>query len=59
MESTIILTNTKMASEPPVEEIVVAVSLMADTDTNSGVVEQRYDNTNDEDDDDIDVIIHC
>ena len=29
---------------------------MMDTETNSGVVEQYHDNTNDEDDDDIDVI---
>ena len=56
MESTIILTNTKTASEPPVEEVLVAVSLMTDTETNSGVTEQSHNNVNDEDDNDVDVI---
>ena len=48
-------TNTTTASEPPVEEVRVAISSMIDTETNSGVMEQCHNTTNDEDDDDVDV----
>ena len=56
IESTIILTNITMASEPPVEEVLVALSLTADTKTKSGVMEQHQNTMNDEDEDNVDVI---
>ena len=37
MGSTIILTNTTIASESPVEEILVAISSMMDTKTNGAM----------------------
>ena len=56
IESTIELTNTTMASEPPVEEVLAGTSMMTDIETNSGVMVQCHDTMNNEDDDVIDII---
>ena len=42
--------------ELPVEDVLVAILLMMDNETNSGVMEQCHDNMNDEDCEDIDVV---
>ena len=58
LESAIVHTDRKTTSEPPVEEVLVAVSLITDTETYSGMMEQWQENVNinDDDDDEIDLI---
>ena len=44
-------------TEPPIE-VLATISLMTDTKSISGVMEQCHDTTNSDDNDDIDVITH-
>ena len=41
MESAIVCTNMKTTSEPPVDEVLVALSSMTVTETNSGGTKQK------------------
>ena len=48
----------KATSEHPVDEVLVALSSITDTETDSGAMEQWQDkgNINDDDKDDIDIV---
>ena len=51
MESAIVHMKRKTTSEPPVEEVSIALSSMTDAETTSGMMEQWQDSGNINDDD--------